>query len=45
MTKVTITVERDSDGYPITRTMEYPDKDAAVADAEGIAEFIRNYAR
>ena len=45
MTHVTITIKRDGDDYPIIRTMDYKDKAEAVADAEGIAEFVANYAK
>lgn len=46
MTHITITIRRDGEeDYPIVRTMDYPDKAAAVADSQGIVEFITNYAR
>lgn len=44
MTHVTITIQRDKDAeYPIVRTMDYPDKESAVKDAQGIVDFITNY--
>lgn len=46
MTHVTITIRRDEDeDFPIVRKMDYPDKEAAIADKEGVFEFIVNYAK
>ena len=44
MTHVTITITHDGDPYEVSRRMDYKDRDEAVADAEAVAEFIKNYA-
>lgn len=46
MTHVTIVIrQQGNEDYPIIRNMEYDDKKAAEADAQGIAEFIANYVK
>ena len=46
MTHVTITIRQDgNEDYPIVRMMDYPNKEKAIADAPGIAEFIANYVK
>ena len=46
MNHVTITIRQEgNEEWPIVRTMDYTDKDKAIADAPGIAEFIANYVK